>query len=166
MTTKRPYYIGLAGSAGARSATIARDGMHCRYCGIAVRFGVNFSLDHVIPASMNGRTHLANLVVCCHDCNKKKGSMSLADANMRLLPVPKHSAEDVAKWEATARRKCCAHCGYTYKAHHRDTSRPHGEQLRCRDTGKRFCPRDAPIETLIRLGVDISSIAMVCSRNG
>lgn len=155
------YYIGLAGSAGARSAAIARDGMMCRYCAVPLRFGVNFSIDHVIPRSMGGRDHLTNLVAACRDCNKRKGDKSLAEAGMKLLPKPTFDDETVERWLVKAKRKCCIHCGLSGKAHVRDRTKPHGEQMRCRTTGERFFPRDCPPHVYEAFGIDPQKVMVM-----
>lgn len=143
MTRPVPYYIGRTGWRGARQAALARDGFRCRYCGVMTYCGVNQSVDHVIPASMGGRYILVNLVTACHSCNKRKGSRSLKDVGMKLLPRPEFDHETIRAWETVARRKCCIHCGHSLKSHYRDKTKPHGYQRRCRDTGRRFYPRDA-----------------------
>lgn len=42
----------------------------CAYCN-----GQYETLDHVLPLSMGGGTHLANCVPCCDRCNQKKGAV-------------------------------------------------------------------------------------------
>lgn len=68
-----------------------RDGKKCHYCGREVLSSdeiPNFSVlaytkgmypknlatvDHVIPLSKGGANDLENMVVCCRECNTKKG---------------------------------------------------------------------------------------------
>ena len=40
----------------------------CAYC-----YGQYETLDHILPLSLGGGTHLANCVPCCNECNQKKG---------------------------------------------------------------------------------------------
>ena len=52
---------------------IREQGFRCAYCG---RFCLpsEFTLDHIVPISEGGATRLRNLVVCCKECNLKKGN--------------------------------------------------------------------------------------------
>jgi 5-methylcytosine-specific restriction endonuclease McrA len=65
-----------------------RDNFQCQYCSIKLPAN-ELTFDHVTPVSQNGKTNWDNVVTCCRDCNTKKGSKTLLDANMRLLKVPK-----------------------------------------------------------------------------
>jgi 5-methylcytosine-specific restriction endonuclease McrA len=57
----------------------------CEYCGknelernCAEKHGA--TIDHKVPISSGGSVgSLSNMVVCCHSCNQKKGSMSYED---------------------------------------------------------------------------------------
>lgn len=74
-----------------RRALRARDGDNCRYCGTTVnwrdRRGPNGgTYDHVHPMSKGGDESLSNLVVCCRQCNLRKGDRTLDQAGMSLLP--------------------------------------------------------------------------------
>lgn len=51
---------------------------HCKYCSILLRWD-NFTLDHIVSRSRGGSNDISNLVVCCFECNNKKGSKSLKD---------------------------------------------------------------------------------------
>lgn len=149
------YYVGLAGLKGARSAALARDGYRCRYCGIITSHsGGTRTVDHVIPVSMGGRSTIINLVAACKSCNERKGSRSLREAGMVLLPRPLPTPESALAWVNKVRRKCCVHCGLSGRFHTRDQTQPHGEQLRCRGTGRQFFPRDAPLAVYNHLGID------------
>jgi hypothetical protein len=50
-----------------------RDAGHCMYCGRKVSFN-EFTFDHVTPQCEGGLTIWENVVVCCTDCNGRKGS--------------------------------------------------------------------------------------------
>lgn len=56
-----------------RYQLIREQGFRCAYCG---RFCLpsEFTLDHIVPISEGGATRLRNLVVCCKECNLKKGN--------------------------------------------------------------------------------------------
>ena len=42
----------------------------CAYCqSQEVNSGMQFTIDHIIPDSLGGPTKLANLCLCCWDCN-------------------------------------------------------------------------------------------------
>ena len=46
----------------------------CCYCGAEFSKVRAKTIDHVIPLSGGGTHELSNLVVCCHNCNSKKGA--------------------------------------------------------------------------------------------
>lgn len=72
-----------------RAAVIARDGMQCRHCGVAVVERVDkddfppngIELDHLVPAVHGGLGVLENLVVSCHRCNSSRGARPLQAAS-------------------------------------------------------------------------------------
>jgi 5-methylcytosine-specific restriction endonuclease McrA len=79
-----------------------RDRYTCRYCARVVRL-VTYneftrvgkwpadaaSIDHVVPLSRGGsKSDEKNLVTACVPCNNKKGSKTLREAGLVLLPVP------------------------------------------------------------------------------
>ena len=70
-----------------RETVIARDGHKCRYCGKRVNKN-NRQIDHVTPVSLGGTNDADNLVVACRNCNYDKGPLTLAQAEMELLPTP------------------------------------------------------------------------------
>jgi 5-methylcytosine-specific restriction endonuclease McrA len=49
---------------------------YCIYCGIPLTYDTA-TLDHIIPKSRRGTDQLANLVLCCNQCNEEKGCLSL-----------------------------------------------------------------------------------------
>jgi 5-methylcytosine-specific restriction endonuclease McrA len=55
--------------AAIRRAVETRDGDRCAYCG---NLGAT-TLDHVVSELDGGPTVETNLVVCCADCNSRKG---------------------------------------------------------------------------------------------
>ncbi len=48
---------------------LKRDNYRCRYCGKSSK---TFEFDHVYPYSKGGETSLANTVLACKSCNRKK----------------------------------------------------------------------------------------------
>jgi len=71
-----------------RKNILLRDLHQCQYCGLKCR-GSQISVDHIIPKSKGGKTTWDNVVAACHDCNRRKGSLTLSDAGMVLRKVPK-----------------------------------------------------------------------------
>jgi 5-methylcytosine-specific restriction endonuclease McrA len=66
-----------------RRAVFARDRWTCQYCGARQ----NLTVDHVIPRSKGGPSTWENIVASCAPCNRRKGDLLPAQANM----VPKHA---------------------------------------------------------------------------
>jgi hypothetical protein len=44
----------------------------CEYCQSAERIGISVEVDHIIPVSAGGETHLDNLCLTCRRCNGSK----------------------------------------------------------------------------------------------
>lgn len=62
----------------------ARDGNLCHICGLVMSFtrtGDDYcaSIDHVIPVSHNGTSHLRNLLLAHRWCNARRGNRSIND---------------------------------------------------------------------------------------
>jgi 5-methylcytosine-specific restriction endonuclease McrA len=72
----------------SRKNILLRDRNTCQYCGKILAAG-ELTLDHVIPRSRGGASSWENLVACCHNCNRRKGSMLPHEANMRLTREPR-----------------------------------------------------------------------------
>ncbi len=72
-----------------RSYVFHRDGRICAYCGR--KDAKRYEMDHIVPKSAGGSDRVANLVVSCHDCNARKGNLSveeyLAEDPWRLAAV-------------------------------------------------------------------------------
>ena len=66
-----------------RRAVFARDGWTCQYCGARS----NLTVDHVIPRSKGGSSEWDNIVASCAPCNRRKGDLLPAQANM----IPKRA---------------------------------------------------------------------------
>lgn len=71
----------------ARNQVRLRDGDQCRYCAAWVDFRIKKgkhrgTYDHPDPADRD------TFVVCCGDCNSRKGKRTPVEADMPLLPAP------------------------------------------------------------------------------
>ncbi len=76
----------------SRKNVWVRDEGKCQYCSRRVN-SQEFTLDHVVPRKLGGKTVWNNVVTCCYDCNQKKGDKSPAQAGMKLTkPVEKPSS--------------------------------------------------------------------------
>ncbi len=62
-------------------AAYERDGRRCRYCGAKDR---PLTIDHLVPRSQGGSDFIENLVVCCRNCNSRKGPRTPEQAGMVL----------------------------------------------------------------------------------
>jgi len=62
---------------------IDRDGLHCHYCKVLLKFTDAIGLrnrgtvEHIIPSSKGGTDDMSNLVLACVPCNTKKGNKIL-----------------------------------------------------------------------------------------
>jgi len=65
-----------------------RDEGKCQYCHVHVSLST-FTIDHVIPKKLGGKTIWDNVVACCYSCNQKKGDKSLKEAGFKLFKVPR-----------------------------------------------------------------------------
>jgi 5-methylcytosine-specific restriction endonuclease McrA len=65
-----------------------RDRHVCAYCGGHFANYHSLSRDHIMPRSKGGENTWMNVVTACKECNAKKGSKTLKEANLELLYVP------------------------------------------------------------------------------
>ena len=72
----------------SRKNILLRDHHQCQYCGIYGR-GSAMSVDHIFPKSRGGKTTWDNVVAACHECNRRKGSLTLTEAGMVLRKQPR-----------------------------------------------------------------------------
>lgn len=73
----------------SRKNILLRDRNTCQYCG-CVLTASELTLDHVLPRSRGGTSTWENLVACCHDCNRRKGSQLLHELqDMKLMREPR-----------------------------------------------------------------------------
>jgi 5-methylcytosine-specific restriction endonuclease McrA len=63
-----------------------RDNYQCMYCGITDK--VKLTIDHVIPASLGGKSDFDNCVASCRPCNLEKGQRTPNEAKMYLKRRP------------------------------------------------------------------------------
>ena len=70
----------------SRQAVFHRDGFTCQYCEKETK---ELTLEHVKPRSRGGRHAWENVVSACIPCNHRKAGRTPAEANMRLLRVPR-----------------------------------------------------------------------------
>ena len=65
----------------------ARDGGSCVYCGQHVSFS-NFTIDHVHPRSLGGKTTWENAVTACMSCNNRKGNRRPRPGELKMSHQP------------------------------------------------------------------------------
>ena len=65
-----------------------RDMFRCQYCNKKFKAS-ELTFDHVISRARGGLSSWDNVVSACFKCNNKKGSLDYADANMKLIRIPK-----------------------------------------------------------------------------
>ena len=70
-----------------RTNLLARDQYQCQYCGQPLS-SADSTIDHIVPRSQGGTTMWTNVVIACHDCNRKKGGRTPVQAKMNLLKDP------------------------------------------------------------------------------
>ena len=71
----------------SRVNVLARDNFKCQYCGVALN-SKTATIDHIVPRSAGGDSSWKNLVCACAGCNRRKGSKTMRQANMRLARDP------------------------------------------------------------------------------
>ncbi|MCM1497220.1 MAG: HNH endonuclease [Clostridium sp.] len=59
-----------------REKILKSQNFRCAYCGKKLSHG-KATLDHIIPQDLGGITTEDNLVVCCFECNLRKGNLPL-----------------------------------------------------------------------------------------
>lgn len=63
----------------SKKNVMVRDDFRCVYCGTKES---RFTIDHVYPKSLGGKSTFENCVCSCKDCNNKKGNMTCREAMM------------------------------------------------------------------------------------
>jgi len=75
----------------SRYNIFARDKSTCQYCGHRLSRS-ELNLDHVVPRAQGGTSTWENVVCSCHECNRRKGGRTPAEARMRLITQPRKPA--------------------------------------------------------------------------
>ena len=90
-----------------RLAIYLRDGMACAYCGSTVEEGASLTLDHVVPHSVGGTNHEANLVTACTRCNCSRGNRTVTAFARAVADYLDHgmSADAIVAHVAKVRRR-------------------------------------------------------------
>jgi HNH endonuclease len=66
-----------------------RAGQCCEYCRAQTHYSVDsFTVDHIMPRSLNGLTTDENLALCCHGCNQHKSHRISALDPVTGSPAP------------------------------------------------------------------------------
>ena len=75
----------------SRDNIYMRDNFTCQYCGERMA-AKDLTLDHVVPASKNGRKDWTNVVAACRQCNHRKANRTPLAAGMPLIKEPRAPA--------------------------------------------------------------------------
>lgn len=102
----------------SRNHIFLRDRGQCQYCGLKVT-RTEFTLDHVIPKAQAGKTTWENTVVCCVECNTRKGGRTPTQAGMRLLRAPVRPKN--VPYDAAYRMKWSTGMPEIWRSYMRDT---------------------------------------------
>jgi 5-methylcytosine-specific restriction endonuclease McrA len=94
---RRYVNVPRRGARWSRQGVLRRDGYTCIYCGIGAgdeQRGLvvtkrDFTIDHIVPRSRNGRNTWGNTACACPACNQRKGNRTLQAAGMALRWEPK-----------------------------------------------------------------------------
>ncbi len=74
----------------------------CIYCG---KTDVPMEIEHVIPESRGGSSRVSNLVIACHECNKKKDNQSASEfghpevEEMCKQPLKSAAFMNIVRWK-------------------------------------------------------------------
>lgn len=72
----------------SRKNLYARDSYRCQYCGATP--GIKrLTIDHIMPRSRGGKSSWINCVLCCGECNMRKGNKTLKELGWKLKQTPK-----------------------------------------------------------------------------
>jgi len=94
---RRYVNVPKRGASWSRRAVMRRDSYTCIYCGVQpgnrqggrILRHVDFSVDHIVPKSRNGRNNWTNTACSCSSCNNRKGNRLPHEAGMHMLWEPK-----------------------------------------------------------------------------
>jgi hypothetical protein len=90
-----------------RTQLVEVDNQHCAYCYTREAItGQVMSVDHVLPASLGGKTAFDNLCFCCRRCNEFKGSKidatdPLTGETVMLYHPRRENWQDHFAWDET-----------------------------------------------------------------
>jgi 5-methylcytosine-specific restriction endonuclease McrA len=81
----------------SRKGVLVRDSYTCIYCGVRpgdvlrgkILTKTDFTVDHILPRSKNGRDNWSNTACACYGCNHRKGNRTPSEAGMRMMWEPK-----------------------------------------------------------------------------
>lgn len=77
----------IRGIVFSRRNIFRRDRNQCQYCG--ARPGTKeLTIDHVIPKAVGGNSTWENCILCCIECNKRKGGKTPVQVGMKLRRKP------------------------------------------------------------------------------
>jgi len=65
-----------------------RDAYICQYCSNRCK-GDGATIDHILPESKGGADSWENTVTCCKPCNRKKGDLTVSQAGLKLIKIPR-----------------------------------------------------------------------------
>lgn len=94
---RRYVNVPRRGTGWSRRGVLQRDEYTCIYCGIQAgnllkgrRLNrADFTIDHILPQSRNGRNTWSNTACACPECNGRKGDRTPHEAGMKLRWEPK-----------------------------------------------------------------------------
>lgn len=94
---RRYVNVPQRGASWSRRAVLRRDSFTCIFCGVqpgdrqngSILRHLDFSVDHIVPKSRNGRNSWTNTACACSSCNNRKGNRLPHEAGMRLRWEPK-----------------------------------------------------------------------------
>jgi 5-methylcytosine-specific restriction endonuclease McrA len=83
-----------------RRNVMIRDRYECQYCGIRCTVA-SVTIDHILPVSRGGKTTWDNVVACCSNCNRRKGSRTPMEAGLALRSKPRRPSwrEWLERWK-------------------------------------------------------------------
>jgi hypothetical protein len=67
----------------SKTGVLRRDHFRCAYCNRAAT-----TVDHVVPRARGGKSNWTNCVAACLDCNRRKDSLTLKEAGLKLRFTP------------------------------------------------------------------------------
>jgi 5-methylcytosine-specific restriction endonuclease McrA len=89
---RRYVNVPRKGTHWSRRGVLQRDNYTCIYCGIQagklmkgrLLYRADFTIDHILPQSRNGRNTWSNTACACRLCNGRKGDCTPHEAGIKL----------------------------------------------------------------------------------